>query len=95
VGKICSYLAIVEKLILDGKHGPYAVAKSEKIGAVTFALDSSVWLEKCMPDEGICVMLSDLRKKRAGWRAMSARFQRPSDIQQSSIESTESPEQGE
>lgn len=79
MGKSQSYLAIVEKVILDGKHGPYAVASLPKVGTVTFSLSRSVWKEKSMPEEGVRVILSDLREKRAGWRAMSARFKRPSD----------------
>jgi len=74
-----SYVAIVEKVILNGKHGPYAVARCDQIGIVTFSLKNSVWEEKDMPEEGFRVMLSDVRQKRAGWRAMSVRFVRPFD----------------
>ncbi len=76
-----NYVAIVEKVVLDGKHGPYAVARCDQIGTVTFSLDKKVWQERDMPEEGFRVMLSDVRQKRAGWRAMSARFVRPSDKQ--------------
>lgn len=80
------YIAIVQK-VLAGKHGAYAVALSDKLGLITFSLHDHVWKEKDMPEEGIYVVLSDLRRKRAGWRANSARFQRPSD-QQSAISVT-------
>lgn len=74
-----SYIAIVEKVVLSGRHGPYAVVRAEQIGNVTFSLDKQVWQENGVPEEGVYVMLSDVRRKRAGWRAMSARFVRPSD----------------
>lgn len=73
------YIAVVEKVILDGKHGPYAVARCDQLGTVTFSLDRNVWREKDLPTEGFRVMLSDVREKRAGWRAMRGRFVRPSD----------------
>lgn len=79
-----SYIAIVEKVVPKGRHGPYAVARCDQIGAtVTFSLDISVWEEDDAPEEGTYVMLSDVRKKRAGWRAMKGRFVRPSDKQPS------------
>ena len=74
-------VGIVQRTV-DGKHGPYAVASSESLGNVTFSLDPTVWLEKDPPERGEEVVLSDLRKKRAGWRAHSARFLRPSDSNQ-------------
>lgn len=73
--------AIVQKIVRDGKHGPYAVAKSEELGSVTFSLGEDVWSEKDMPEPGTFVLLSDLRKKRAGWRANSGRYVKPSDEQ--------------
>lgn len=76
---MAKYVAIVEKLILDGMHGPYAVARSDELGSITFSLDKSVWREKSFPNEGVYVMLSDVQQKRAGWRAMRGRFVRPSD----------------
>lgn len=76
------YRAIVEKIIQGGKHGPYAVARSEELGVVTFALDRNVWQEGDWPEAGTYVMLSELRKKRAGWRAQHGRFVGPSDEQQ-------------
>ena len=71
---------VVEKVILDGQHGPYAVAKDDRLGSVTFSLSPDVWREKRWPEPGIEVVLEDFRKKRAGWRAMSARFLRPEDV---------------
>ncbi len=76
------YQAIVEKIILGGRHGPYAVARSPELGSITFSLDSEIWQEKDWPEPGICVMLSQIRKKRAGWRAKHGRFINPSDEQQ-------------
>jgi len=76
------YRGVVEKIIPRGKHGPYAVACVPKVGLVTFALDDEVWREKRWPDPGALVVLSDVRKKRAGWRAEDGRFVRPSDEQQ-------------
>ena len=76
------YRAVVQQVIKDGKHGPYAVATSDQIpGSITFSLDSEVWKEKEYPRSGYVVILSDVRNKRAGWRAHSARFVRPTDEQ--------------
>lgn len=83
------YQAVVDKIIVDGKHGPYAVARSEVVGTITFALDSSVWQEKDWPEPGMCVLLWCLRKKRAGWRAQQGRFVEPSDEQQANTEQGE------
>lgn len=74
-----SYRGIIENVILNGKHGPYAVVRVERVGQITFSLDKIVWQEGGIPEEGTEVLLSDVRKKRAGWRAMSVRFVRPSD----------------
>ncbi len=76
-----SYQAIVEKIILDGRHGPFAVASSKELGSVTFSLDQSVWEEADQPEPGMFVVLSQIRKKRAGWRAKHGRFLTPSDEQ--------------
>lgn len=77
--------AVVEKIIQSGEHGPYVVARSSELdGSVTFSLDSKTWQEKDWPEPGTVVLLSDVRKKRAGWRAHRARFVRPSDMQQPS-----------
>lgn len=66
------YPAVVEKIISDGKHGPYAVARSNEIGPITFSLDSKVWQENKLPKLGMWIVLSKVRKKPAGWRAYNA-----------------------
>ena len=74
--------AVVQKVIQDGKHGPFVVATSEEIeGSVTFSLEPTIWLEVDQPEEGMLVLLGELRKKRAGWRAKKGRFWRLSDEQ--------------
>lgn len=74
--------AVVQEVV-QGKHGPYAVALVDMAGIkrATFALKSPVWEEGVLPEPGTVVVLNDFRKKRAGWRAESARFYRPSDEQ--------------
>ena len=65
---------IVHKVI-DGKHGFYAVATADEVdGSITFSLDKTCWEEQNLPENGIVVALSRLRRKRAGWRALNARF---------------------
>ncbi|MES3004525.1 MAG: hypothetical protein V4690_00260 [Patescibacteria group bacterium] len=77
------YVAIVQKVFPEGKHGPYAKARSEEVaGSITFSLDISVWKEDRTPQEGDKVVLSKVRGKRAGWRAESGRFFKPSDERQ-------------
>lgn len=76
-----TYVLIVQMVVKQGKHGPYAVAKSTELGSVTFSLDSPVWTENRYPERGVYVVLSDLQKKRAGWRAQQGRFLRPTDKQ--------------
>lgn len=74
--------AVVQKVILQGKHGSFVVATSEELkGSVTFSLEPTVWMEEEYPEEGVCVLLGKLRQKRAGWRAKTARFFKPSDEQ--------------
>lgn len=74
--------AVVQKVIREGKHGPFAVATSDKLdGSVTFSLEPTVWKEKDWPEEGVIVILEELLKKRAGWRAKKGRFFKPSDEQ--------------
>jgi len=73
------YTAIVQQVYPNGAHGPYAKARSEKLGSVTFSLLRDVWKEKKRPDEGARVLLTQIRGKSAGWRAESARFLRPDD----------------
>jgi predicted anti-sigma-YlaC factor YlaD len=81
---VISYQAIVQKVIAQGPHGPYAVAASEALeGSVTFSLDPTVWQEEDWPEAGSVVLLSKVRQRRAGWRSQSARFVTPSDISNS------------
>lgn len=75
-----SYEAIVEKIIHDGRHGPYAVARCNELKTViTFNLSKTVWEEEIWPERGACVVLSRLFKKPSGWRATKARFLQPAD----------------
>lgn len=77
-----SYIGVVEKIITDGPHGPYAlVTKVEPLGSVTFSLRPPVWNEDDLPEPGMYVVLEKVRRKRAGWRANSGRFLKPSDQQ--------------
>lgn len=75
------FVAVVQKVIMDGKHGPYAKATEDNLGTITFSLDGSVWQEMTLPEKGDVVVLEDVRRKHAGWRANSSRFFRPSDKQ--------------
>jgi hypothetical protein len=70
---------IVQKVDFNGRHGPYAIATVDGLGSVTFSLEKRVWCGDGMPEPGEVVMLSKLREKRAGWRAMVARYATPSD----------------
>lgn len=70
---------VVQKVCLYGRHGPYAIATVEGVGSVTFSLEEEVWDEEDFPEEGEIVVLSRLRKKRAGWKAMAGRRYRLSD----------------
>jgi len=72
--------AIVQKIFSEGKHGPFAVATSETLGgSITFSLEPTVWTNQSWPEEGTVVHLSQIRQKRAGWRAKVGRFWMPSD----------------
>lgn len=76
------YKAIVNKIIPDGRHGPYAVAYSEEAGeSLTFFLGPTVWQDAEWPEPGTVVMLSKITRKRAGWRAGCGRLFRLSDEQ--------------
>jgi len=72
------YQVVVEKVV-KGKHGFYAVAKLSSLGSVTFALNKKTWAEDTLPGQGVFVVVSDLIKKRSGWRAQKARYLRPED----------------
>lgn len=85
--------AIVQTVIINGKHGPFFVALCDQLqGSVTCSLDPTVWKSPDHPEEGEIVLLSKLRKKRAGWRAKAGRFFEPSDEQQASQQSHQNPE---
>jgi len=71
----------------SGKHGPYAIATVQGLGSVTFSLEKSVWDEEDAPEPGEIVVLSKLREKRAGWRAMQARYAKPSDKSRNGVSS--------
>lgn len=73
------YEAVVEKVIPQGRHGPYAVARHKDLGLITFSLNQNVWQESDQPECGTIVVLGEIRRKPAGWRAMSARFFTPND----------------
>jgi hypothetical protein len=73
------YIGTVEKVVVDGRYGSYAVIRVEKLGAITFSLKPPVWNESDHPEQGMFVVLSEVRRKRAGWRAMKGRFMKPSD----------------
>lgn len=74
--------AVVQKVVSEGKHGPFVVASSDGLkGSITFSLEPNVWQEEEWPEEGMFVFLGKLRQKRAGWRAKQGRFWKPSDEQ--------------
>ncbi len=76
------YHGIVVKTDLAVPHGAYAVARDDTLGLVTFSLDKNVWQEDSIPTEGEYVVMSDIRKKRNGWRACNCRYLRPEDTQE-------------
>jgi len=72
--------ATVQKIVPTGRHGSYAVAGTNLVkGSITFSLGGGVWQEESWPESGSIVVLSQLVKKEAGWRAMRGRFLKPSD----------------
>lgn len=77
-------LAIVQTIVLDGEHGPYAVATSSSMPGewITFSLNSPVFEGEILnpkTDLGTRVVLSDLRRKKQ-WRANKARIMSPEDV---------------
>lgn len=83
--------AVVQKVVSEGRHGPFAVATSDRLdGSVTFSLEPTIWQEKEWPEEGMYVLLGKLRRKRAGWRAKTGRFFKPSDEQSEQTERSKS-----
>ena len=73
------YVGTIQKVVKEGRHGPYAVARCEELGSVTFSLKPPVWPENNWPEPGTIVVLGEIIRKRAGWRAQHGRFLRPSD----------------
>lgn len=71
--------AVVEKIIPEGKHGAYAVARSQALGPITFSLASNAWREESWPELGTIVVLTQVTKRFAGWRALNGRLFVPSD----------------
>ena len=80
--------ARVQRIVKEGKHGPYAVATSsdEVFGgievSVTFSLGSDVWTEDINPSPGddIVTEAKNIRSKGGKWRASGyVRFLRPID----------------
>ncbi|MEX1014633.1 MAG: hypothetical protein WDZ80_05740 [Candidatus Paceibacterota bacterium] len=68
------------KATSEGEYGMFAIALSDKVkGSITFSLNNDVWQDNSFPEKGTIVVLSELRKKKAGWRAKSARFLTPDD----------------
>ena len=83
-------VATVQKVIENGRHGPFVVAISDNLkGSVTFSLREPGWSEKRWPEPGDVVVIEDVYKKRAGWRAKNARFFRPSDQKRAEEKKTE------
>ncbi len=77
-----TYNAVVQATIKAGEHGPYAVTKCDGLeGSVTFSLVPPAWPEKEWPEPGSVVVLSQVHRKRAGWRANHSRFFKPADQQ--------------
>src|SRR4030067_735372 len=76
--------AIVQ-MVVEGDRGPYAVVTASDFeGSITFSLDPSVWQESIRPGRGTHVILSNLERKQAGWRANKVRLLQPEDEQASS-----------
>jgi hypothetical protein len=68
---------VVQTVIREGKHGPYAVAvvrKGDGVAYVTFSLTRKTWKGRTLPERGNFVVLSEINRKMKGWRAGRARF---------------------
>lgn len=76
---------VTEKIISKGRHGPYAVARDDELGVITFSLKPPVWQESSYPEPGTMVDVSNVHMKKAGWRALSACFVRPDEQQQPEV----------
>ncbi len=81
--------AVVERVV-RGQHGRFVVTIAKGFtNSVTFSLIDGVWQEDEDPEPGICVILSDIRKKHVRnydqWRAYKARFFRIEDEKKKKI----------
>ena len=88
VAKELELLATIIKIV-PGEHGFYAVTASSFNGKeifITFSLKKEVLEEEISLKQevlqqlpGTSVVLSNIIRKRSGWRALHARFFKPSD----------------
>jgi len=75
------YLGIVEVVVTTkGGNNRYARATVANIGVVTFSLQPPVWQEDMpSPERGTYVVMSNIYRKKGGWRAERCRLLRPGD----------------
>ena|SRR3989338_1429349 len=74
-------VAVVSKVV-EGRHGSYAICfdRVEIIKSpITFSLSLPCWEGEDSPEGGMIVVLTNLRRKKAGWRALNARYLTPQD----------------
>lgn len=70
-----TFHAFVTGVDQNGQHGPFAYAHcNEQNVDITFMLSADVWQGNSIPEIGDEVILWDLKKRHAGWRALGARF---------------------
>lgn len=68
-------IATVTSIIPKGRYGPYAVTRSDsREGSITVSLKENCW-EGDLPVKGDSVILSKLRKRKGGWRALKGRLE--------------------
>jgi hypothetical protein len=77
-GRPAYYRAVVCQ-IDSGPYGHYAVTHHSGLGSISFSLRPGVWKESQAPERGDYVILSDVKRNRGGWRALTARFEKPGD----------------
>jgi len=69
--------AVVQNIVTSGRHGPYAVTRTERNDRfVTFALKKPVWDEEHFPEPGTVVLLEGVYERRLGFRAQRATLSR-------------------